>query len=253
MMDKKISKNTEKIKKTIYETVKLEEPNTNNFDIDEPEFQDDEIDEEDHSQREIYKREKNDSTNDTPYITPRKIHYEILKTNKGYKIITTTINTKITKQIQTYLDSFPKFVELTKDRLEECFISDRNQAEFFVIDKNLNKYHNILLPNGDVIPLVNLIRSGGGRVPKNIKNFREYREFMYRIKNKFDKLNDYFKPEDIDFIDTHQEIKYEYIILNLIEEIGLGNSKNIEKFTKDSELVQIELDELLNNIKGDKL
>lgn len=253
MMDKKISKNTEKIKKTIYETVKLEEPNTNNFDIDEPEFQDDEIDEEDHSQREIYKREKNDSTNDTPYITPRKIHYEILKTNKGYKIITTTINTKITKQIQTYLDSFPKFVELTKDRLEECFVSDRNQAEFFVIDKNLNKYHNILLPNGDVIPLVNLIRSGGGRVPKNIQKYIEFRFLMLRLKEHFDEFKNYFSSKEFDHINNHPENKYELILNILISKSKISNTQKLEKKLKDNEYIQIELDEIYNYIKGDKI
>jgi len=251
-MAKELSKGKEKSKKTIYESIKENDINTNAFDDDEQENPDENIDEEDNSQKEIERSERNNITNDTPYVIPRKIHHDILKTNKGYKITTTTKDTIIIRQIQHYLDSFPTFIELTKERIEGCFVRDEKQNDYFLIDKNINPYHNIMLPNGEIIPLINLIRKGGGRVPKNIQKYREYRAYMLKLKEHFEKINDFFEEEDFKFIENNLSEKYEYMLLNLVDQTDVGNPEEIKEFAKNSEMVQIELDELYNYVKGDK-
>lgn len=235
--------------KFFYKNLK-DEPELNNFDVDEVYF-DEIIDEEDQSTTQKIRNEKNDYSFDTPYIAPRTIKYEILKTNKGYRLIHYTNSNKVPQQIQKYLDSFPIFIQITKERIEAMFVSDRNQQDFFVVDKNLNSYHNLMLPNGEVIPLTNLLKEGGGPIPKEIKLYREYRKIMYESRNHFNEFERYF---DLHKSDLEQHKSHEFIKLFIMFKILKKNNKSneyIKEFynsIKNSNLFLQELEEIFKYI-----
>lgn len=250
----------EKAKTKVFYSYGTDEPETNNFDDDEPASVE-EIDEEDQTNKERSQQERGDYSFETPYVSSRKIQYEILKTNNGYKIITYLNSKTIAEDIQEYLDSFPICVNITKERLEEIFITKRNNKTGFKIDKNLNSYHNIMLPNGEVIPLVNLVRSGGGPTPRRIKKYWEYRSRFSNtsIKQKFDQVENYFDSDTIEKIEKSGNIEKE-TILHILNNIFSNHSsisykdfkEFIEKNLEESDLIKSELKEIFYYVKERK-
>ena len=248
----------EKAKTKVFYSYGTDEPETNNFDDDEPASVE-EIDEEDQTNKERSQQERGDYSFETPYVSSRKIQYEILKTNNGYKIITYLNSKTIAKDIQEYLDSFPLCVNITKERLEKIFTTRRDNKAGFKIDKNLNSYHNIMLPNGEVIPLVNLVRSGGGPTPRRIKKYWEYRRKVRPLKNDFDQAENYFDSDTIEKIEKSGNIEKE-TILHILNNIFSNHSPKrckafkefIEKNLEESDLIKSELKEIFYYVKEKK-
>ncbi|MEJ5258339.1 MAG: hypothetical protein WHS64_08835 [Fervidobacterium sp.] len=123
-------------------------------------------------------------------LTPKK-SFLVVKTDVGYKLLFSGDSEEKVKGLVNLFASFFPFEELSKEKLLYV-LEDERQGEYkFSIDRSLND-KSVLLPNGEIVPIV-LLKRKKGRIEN--QEDKDYREFRGLIFDEFEILEELKKKE----------------------------------------------------------
>jgi len=182
------------------------------------------------------------------FIVVKKPDFAVLKTSAGYEVISvkrTKRKEAVPQGLKNIFKSFPKFEELTEEKIRELSVDDRTKSSPFALSRHLSAEHTVLLPNGETINL-SVLKRGKGKSDTEEKEL--YRTFREILSENIDELN---KLSSSDF--TQEELSdFKNFVNGLFKKIGVRGLKKDEllKAVEKSDIVRKVLEEYFKYFGG---
>ena len=193
----------------------------------------DEYDEEneDYSNTAIKKNEELQIKLETGVIPSKKYHFQIGKTKSNYKVILYSNSEALNKSIQEILYSIPLYEKLNKEKLFKIAVTDRKEVKNnpFVLNKDLSTNYNMLLPDGEIVPLFIMTQEKG----KSNRYYHKFRLLMHKYKNAINKIE--FTDDELEHLKNEILGEFIYYYLSKIYEI-----ENKIKFDENADLLKFD-------------